>query len=130
VRKKTPLKYLAQIKPLDILVIALSLTLTLIVALAVYSGKMAASSVIVRSSDKTWIFPLDAEAQIIVAGPIGETRVRINKGRAAIVASPCAGQTCVAAGELHKNGQWAACLPNKVFLLVEGTGDAIDAASY
>ena len=124
-KKKIP------VKALDIAVIALAATLTIATALAAYSGKAAASRVIVRSPDKTWIYPLDAEEQVTAAGPIGETRVAIGKGRAAIVSSPCGGQTCVAAGGLHRSGQWAACLPNRVFLLVEGEGpDAIDAISW
>ena len=118
-------------KPLDFFVIVLALALTLAIAVTVYSGE-AASRVIVRGPDKTWIYPLDTEEQVIVNGAIGETRVMIQKGRAAIVSSPCSGQTCVAAGGMHKNGQWAACLPNRVFLLVEGvdSGDAVDAVSW
>ena len=120
------------LKPLDIPVIVLATALTVAVAGMVYTGKSASSRVVIRGQDKTWVYPLDAEVEVKVAGPIGETIVQIHQGRAAIVSSPCANQTCVAAGALHKNGQWAACLPNKVFILVEGvdSGDAIDAASW
>lgn len=119
------------IKPLDIPVIALAAVLALLAGKAAYSGA-SSSRVVVRTQDKNWIFPLDAEERVSVPGTIGETVVEIHNGRAAIVSSPCAGQTCVAAGTLHRNGQWAACLPNGVFLLVEGTEDAdgVDAASW
>jgi len=133
VKKKTPPGYFRiTIKPLDIPVIALSLILCLAVAVAVYSGGNSSSRVIVRGPDKTWIFPLDTEEELSVSGDIGETVVRIHGRAAAIVSSPCNGQTCVAAGELHKNGQWAACLPNRVFLLVEGSQgqEDVDAASW
>ena len=124
-RIKTPLK------PLDLPVIVLVVAVTLYIGVTVYSGESSSSRVIVRGPDKTWVFPLSAEELVIVEGPLGETKVIISRGRAAIVASPCGGQTCVAAGEIHKNGQWAACLPNRVFLLVEGEGgDAVDAASW
>jgi hypothetical protein len=122
--------WLRRLKPLDIPIIALAAILTLVIGGAVYSGETASSLVIIKGPDKTWIFPLNAEERVIVAGPIGETMVDIREGRAVIVSSPCGGQTCVAGGGLHKNGQWAACLPNRVFLLVEGTGDAVDAASW
>ena len=118
------------VKPLDIPVIVLALILTLATGAAVYSGGTTASQVIVRGPDKTWIFPLNVEETVTVTGSIGETRVEISRGRAAIVSSPCGGQTCVAAGALRKNGQWAACLPNRVFLLVEGREDAVDAATW
>jgi hypothetical protein len=120
------------LKVLDIPVIALATALTLIIAVTVHGRQTASSRVIVRGPDKTWVFPLEAEELVSVVGYIGETVVEISGGRTAIVSSPCGGQTCVAAGTLHKNGQWAACLPNKVFLLIEGTPaqDDVDAASW
>jgi hypothetical protein len=120
------------LKPLDIPVIVLATTLTVIVGLRAYGRGTDSLSVVVKGPDKTWIFPLEAEERVSAIGPIGETLVEIRNGRAAIVSSPCSGQTCVAAGELNKNGQWAACLPNRVFILIEGAGDtdAIDAASW
>lgn len=127
------------LKPLDILVIVLAAALTVTTALMVYSGKSSSLRVIIRGSDKSWVYPLDTEAQVDVPGPLGETRVEIHDGHAAIVSSPCVGQTCVAAGEVHKNGQWVACLPNRVVVLIEGTdtkspltddGDAIDASVF
>jgi hypothetical protein len=120
------------LKPFDIPVIALAVALTVIVGWQAYGRGTNSLSVVVRGPDKTWIFPLEAEERISVAGSIGETLVEIHKGRATIVSSPCNGQTCVAAGELSKNGQWAACLPNRVFILIEGAADTdgIDAASW
>ena len=119
------------LKVLDIPVIILAAALCLCVAAAVYS-KDTSSHVVIRGPDKAWVYPIDAEEQILVSGLIGETKVQISGGRARIVSSPCGGQTCVAAAPLRKNGQWAACLPNGVFLLIEGADgkDAIDAASW
>jgi hypothetical protein len=34
--------------------------------------------------------------------------------------SDCPDKTCVKAGKLSQNGEWTACLPNKVFLRVIG----------
>ena len=121
-----------KLKPLDIPVIILAVALTVIVGLKAYGRGTDSLSVVVKGSDKTWIFPISAEERVSVAGPIGETLVEISDGRVAIVSSPCNGQTCVAAGELRKNGQWAACLPNRVFILIEGAGgaDVVDAGSW
>jgi len=121
-----------KLKPLDIPVIILATALTVITGLKAYGRGTNSLSVVVKGPDKTWIFPIEAEEHVSVAGSLGETVVKIHEGRAAIVSSPCNGQTCVAAGELNKNGQWAACLPNRVFILIEGAADsdAIDAASW
>jgi len=120
------------LKPLDIPVIVLAVVLTLLLAVAAYSGNSSSSRVIIRGPDKTWIYPLDAEEEVKVEGPIGITTVQIHQGKAAIISSPCDGQTCVAAGAFGRNGQWAACLPNRVFVLVEGADgtDGVDASSW
>lgn len=112
--KKSPLK------PLDIPAIVLAAALAAAAGAAAHSGGASSSRVTIRGADKTWTFPLDAEELARIPGPLGETVVEIRGGRASILASPCGEQTCVAAGALCKNGQWAACLPNRVFLLVEG----------
>ena len=124
-----------KIKILDVPVIAFCALLVLIISRAVYSGEASHLRVTIRGPEAAWVFPLDAEESLVVAGVMGETRVVIHNGRAAIVSSPCSGQTCVMAGGLHKNGQWTACLPNGVFLLIEGRvegsgGDGVDAASW
>jgi hypothetical protein len=119
------------LKPLDIPVILLSLLLTIAAAAGVYALPQAHPEVTIRGPGRTWVFPLDAEETIKVPGAIGDTVVEIRGGAAAITASPCANQTCVAAGHLSRQGQWTACLPNNVFLLIEGKSiDAPDAASW
>ena len=122
--KKNPLK------PLDIPVIVLAAALAFFIGSS--NRKTISSRVVIKGQDKTWIFPLEAEEFISVAGSLGETTVAIQNGRAAIISSPCNGQTCVAAGGLSKNGQWTACLPNRVFILIEGAkGEGeVDAASW
>jgi len=123
-KKKNPIKLL------DVPVLVLAAVL--IVISSAYNRDKVSSKVTVRGPERTWIFPLEAEEQVYVKGVIGETLVEIRDGKAAIISSPCGGQTCVAAGKMHKNGQWAACLPNMVFILIEGedTSEAIDAVSW
>jgi hypothetical protein len=113
-------------KPLDFFSIALSAALTVLSAFMVYGHPRDASRVIVQGEGKTWVFPLDAEETLTVSGPIGDTVVEISGGRGRVRSSPCTNQTCVAAGHIHRQGQWTACLPNKVFLYVEGIGDDAD----
>ena len=112
------------LKPWDIPVIILTAVLTLLAAGAVYSGRTASSRVIIRGPDNSWIFPLNTELELSVGGPLGESRVLLHSGQAGIISSPCAGQSCVAAGGLYRNGQWTACLPNRVFIVIEGMEDS------
>jgi hypothetical protein len=119
------------LKPLDIPVLLLSAALCIASGIMVYAVPRGKADVVIRGQDRAWVFPLDAEEIISVPGPLGETVVRIHGGNAAIMSSPCNNQTCVAAGHLSRQGQWAACLPNNVFLLIEGKGDnGADASAW
>ena len=79
--------------------------------------------VVIEGHSRKWIFPLDAEETISVAGPLGDTIVRIHGGQAWVESSPCDNKICVAAGRLHKRGEFAACLPNIVLVMIEGRDD-------
>jgi hypothetical protein len=111
------------LKTLDFAVIALSLAITAGAAFAVYARPPALARAHIRGEGRSWIFPLDAEERIRVPGPLGETVVEIRGGRVRVLSSPCVNQTCVAAGHIHRQGEWAACLPNRVFVAIEGSAD-------
>ena len=98
----------------------------------IYSENTGVSQFIIRGMESSFIFPMDSEETLNVQGPLGITTVQIHSGRAYIISSPCAGQTCIHAGSINRNSQWLACLPNRVFLLVEGAdkGADFDALSF
>jgi hypothetical protein len=89
-----------------------------------------ADSLTVSADGKTYVYPMDRDADISFRGPLGETRVVIAEGKARIVSSPCDNKLCVSAGALDKGGQWAACLPNKVMVRVGGSNGETDAATF
>jgi len=74
--------------------------------------------VLIRADGKEWIYPLNSEKTLNLKGPLGNTVVSIHENKAKILSSPCDNQTCVAAGLLSRKGQWAACLPNNVLLMI------------
>jgi hypothetical protein len=129
VKKNLPGFKMPSLKPFDIPVIILALSLTLFIAGTVYSGRSGSPEIIIRGQNNTWVFPLYTELELSVQGPIGETLVLLHSGGGAIISSPCIGQTCITFGSISRNMQWLACLPNRVFLLIEGNGegDAVDA---
>ncbi|GHU78205.1 hypothetical protein FACS189462_2260 [Spirochaetia bacterium] len=124
---------MAHLKPLDFVVIGLSLALTAFSAFVIYGRPEAAGQVTIQGSGGVWVFPLDAEETLTVPGPLGDTVVEIRDHRARVLSSPCDNQTCVAAGHIDTNGEWAACLPNKVFVVIEGAYDdngTVDTAAW
>jgi hypothetical protein len=112
------------LKPFDFLVVGIAVALTGFSAFAVYTRPQASQQVIIQgASGRAWVYPLDAEETVAVQGPLGNTVVRIHNHQAWVESSPCDNQTCVAAGHINSEGEWVACLPNNVFLLIEGAGN-------
>ncbi|MDR2702577.1 MAG: NusG domain II-containing protein [Spirochaetaceae bacterium] len=117
----------------DMVIILLAVGLTAFSAYTAYVKPQAVSRVLIQGQRRKWSFPLDADETVSVPGPLGTTVVRIHKNSAWVESSPCDNQTCVIQGPLKQQGAWAACLPNGVFLMIEGSdgqGNALDAIAW
>ena len=111
------------VKSWDLAIILLALALTGFSAWSAYLKPGNSTQVLIEGYGARWVFPLDAEETIAVPGPLGNTIVRIQGGHAWVESSPCDNQICVAAGRLHRHGEFAACLPNMVLVMIEGHDD-------
>ena len=109
--------------PLDLVIILLALGLIGFSAFEAYLKPQNAEQVLIQGAYETWVFPLDAEETVQVRGPLGLTVVKIHENQAWVESSPCSNQTCVASGHVRYRGAWVACLPNSVFLLIEGSDE-------
>ena len=109
-----------RLKIFDYIIIILALVFSSYSAYAIYSGSQANTIVMIRGQDREWVFPLNAEETVEVQGPLGISLIRIRGNEAWVESSPCKNQICVAAGQIHRYRTWIACLPNNVFLLIEG----------
>jgi hypothetical protein len=120
------------LKSLDILVLILSAAVVASSAVLVYGKGNSELTVAISGKGGEWIYPLNTDREVSVPGPLGVTEVEIKDGTAAIVDSPCPNKTCVAAGRISKPAQWVACLPNGVFVRIDGKGKeaGADAGTY
>jgi hypothetical protein len=57
-----------------------------------------------------------------IRGPIGETTVLIEDGRARVLSAPCRQQICVRAGSISRSGEMIVCVPNEIIVSVAGGG--------
>ena len=127
-------RVLRLLRPLDYIVFLVAAGV--IVAFSLFSLERggAESAVEIYADSGRYIYPLDDDRLLTFTGPIGESVVRIHDGSVYFVSSPCRDQICVAAGALSENGQWAACLPNRIFVAVvgdsENTSGSVDATSF
>jgi hypothetical protein len=89
-------------------------------------------AVTVTSAEGEAVYALSEDQEIRVAGPLGETVIRIEDGMVRVIESPCRDKLCVLAGELSEPGDWTACLPNGVMVRVSGSSvdGEVDETSY
>ncbi|MCX7655097.1 MAG: NusG domain II-containing protein [Treponemataceae bacterium] len=120
------------LRPLDGVVVLLSVIGIGLAFWTVYEGTQENLHVVIEASGSRWVYPLSSTQHLVIPGPLGNTFVEIHDGEAHISDSPCPDKLCVAMGKLKKVGDWAACLPNRVFVRIAGQvrQDGIDASSW
>ena len=115
-----------RIKLPDFFIILIALGVTVFSGYNAYVKPDDRPYILIRGQSAEWQYPIEAEEIIAVSGPLGDTIVRIEEKRAWVESSPCANQTCTAAGLLTRQGQWSACLPNNVIVLIKsGSSDDV-----
>ena len=121
-----------RLRPLDILVALAAAGAIAFAAVSAYGPGSGPVIAVLKGRDGEWVYPLSTDREVRVAGPLGDTVVEIRGKAVRIVASPCPNKTCIAAGAIDRPGQWLACLPNQVFVSVEGrrSDGGIDASAY
>jgi hypothetical protein len=120
-----------RLKILDYFAIFLSLAIILLFTFTAFTGDTGEPMVHIQAAEGEYYYPLEVNRRIIISGPIGDTVIIIENGTVHVEDSPCADKLCVKAGHLDEGGEWTACMPNRVFLRVEGSRSSdIDALSY
>lgn len=123
------------LKPYDYVVILVAVAIILTFSTFALQQGGPAAVVEIKSDAGTFVYSLEETREITFSGPLGETHVAIHDGAVRFTESPCRDKICIAAGELTESGQWAACLPNRVFIRVAGSeaqdgADAVDATAF
>jgi hypothetical protein len=111
------------LRPLDYLLTAIAGAITLASAFFVYGGVNSEVIIKIHAQEKkvSWEYPLRSDVTLAVEGPLGETIIEMKDGSARIIASPCENKTCISMGAVDRAGQFAACLPNRVIVTIEGS---------
>ena len=122
-----------KIRPFDVVICLFSLFLCIFST--VFALKKARSTgslhLVIGSPGGEYIYPLEKDAAYSIQGLLGESIIEVHDGEAHFLDSPCPNKTCVQAGFIHRSGEWAACLPNDVFIRIEGSKkDNIDAEVF
>ena len=122
-----------KIKPVDILLILLFLATIIYFSLNFFAkNKSPVKQVVIESGKNIWYYQLDKNKELKIKGNLGESTIKINDGFVLFENSPCPNKLCVQSSAITKNGEWIACLPNGVFVRIEGKDESseLDGTSY
>ena len=106
----------------DWIILLITAVLTIFLTVRIYGAAADTLHFIINGNRESWIYSVDQNARVTVPGPLGNTVIELEDGKAQVVSSPCANQICVASGIIQRKAQWIACLPNAVLIRVEGSG--------
>ena len=122
---------LAGLRPLDWAAAALSLAVFALALVLTAAGSGREAVVVIEGQGASWAYPLGADVEVDVPGPLGVTHVQVHGGSAWVSDSPCTNKICISMGHIARPGTWVACLPNRVFVNVEGRqGGEVDKVAY
>ncbi|MBB6479660.1 NusG domain II-containing protein [Spirochaeta isovalerica] len=124
------MKFIKLFRPADYLIFILNIAAIVVFSLSVYGKAGEPSNVLIEAGEDQWIYSLDEDRIVHIHGNQGDTVIEIKDGKAHIADSPCPDKLCVQMGWLENPNDWAACLPNGVFVTLQGESDSeIDAIS-
>ena len=78
-----------------------------------------AQAEIIFQGESTKIIDLNKESMTFSIDPLPQVEFTLKDGEIAFTKSNCPDQICVQTGWLNRPGQFAACMPNEVLLLIQ-----------
>ncbi len=106
-----------RIGDITILLISVAVIIVSLGSYGEYSGK---PEVHVRVGSQEWVYDLTVDTFATFNGPVGETSIVVSNGEVHVHDSDCRNKVCISAGSISRVGQWIICLPNNVFIMIEG----------
>ncbi len=120
-----------KIRRYDVLAIILSLAVFLGFTLYGMKFREETGYLLVEDAESQYLYPLSEDRTITMTGPVGETVIEIHDGEAHFLSSDCPDGLCVQMAPIAEAGDWAACLPNQVFITTSGgASKGVDAGVY
>ena len=114
----------------DYLIVLLGLVLVVYLFKTLWHAEHAAKLQIRQGEQVFATLSLNQDRVVEIKGPLGTSTIEIKQGMVRFVSSPCANQYCVHQGWLHRAGQAAICLPNRVSLELLGAQKFYDSLNY
>lgn len=107
-------------KPADFLFIILSAALIAISIISLTGNSSPEAKAVIKVKDDEYIYPLNQEQDLFFDGELGKSHIIIHDGCVEFKESPCRDKVCIHMGQGRKDGDFMACLPNRIIVTVQG----------
>ncbi|MCH5294353.1 MAG: NusG domain II-containing protein [Treponema sp.] len=114
----------------DIIILAVFALAVFLSFFRLRSGKSSSPRLIIMSGGTEMVYSMRSDGTYRVPGALGESVIQVRDGKAFFEDSPCPNKTCVQGGPVFRANDWRACLPNDVFIRIEGGPGELDATSF
>ena len=94
------------------------------------NGNQGEQLVIRAAGEDPQIYSLYENQRIEINGVLGTNIIEIENGQARFINAPCQNKQCILTGQLDKDGDIAACLPNGVSMQIQGRDKRFDAVNF
>lgn len=74
--------------------------------------------------------PLNENHRYTLSGPRGDSIIEVSQGRIRFIESPCQGKQCIHSGWLQRDGEFTACIPNRISITVRGRDPRFDTINF
>jgi len=108
-------------------ILLILIIILLLISVVLFLNKREGDFLFIKTDLGVKKYPLNQEAIITVKGRIGDAEIEIKDGKARFLHSPCKKKICEKRGWISKEGEYAICIPNRVFIWIGG--DDLDAIS-
>lgn len=109
-----------RLKIFDIVFILIFLTAIFLSFFNLFRKKSEkAAELFVQTPNEKFVYSLSKDGIYKFKGLLGESSIQVESGKAKFIDSPCENKNCIQGGEISTHGQWAACLPNGIFINIE-----------
>lgn len=114
----------------DLIVIALILLLSVLLLIPTFFKNDRLTAMVLVEGKISEIIELDKVDKPYTIKPNDSTVIKVEKGRICFSEACCKDRLCVKSGWLDKNGQTAACLPQKIVISIKGGSNSTDMLTY
>ena len=117
-------------KPADAVLVTVAVMLIAMLYINFWTPGRRAEQAQIRTPYQNLQVSLQQDRDIAVKGKMGISRLRVRHGKIRFIDSPCPGKYCIHSGWLKRSGEFTACLPNGISLMISGADARFDAINF